>query len=120
MGEKFRSQLTKLMATVEATTPFFIRCIKPNQKKAPNTLDMRGTIEQLNYAGVFEAVKIRKGGFPFRCPHSEFAHKYRWIARKAHGWVPIQADPAASPANYCHAILGAVHQDFSQVAVALP
>jgi myosin heavy subunit len=115
VGEKFRSQLTQLMTTVEGTTPFFIRCIKPNQQKAPNRLEMKGTIEQLTYAGVFEAVKIRKGGFPFRRSHAEFAQMYRWIARKAHGWVPINADPASSAAEYCHAVLGAVHQDFSQV-----
>ena len=62
------------------------------------------------YAGVFEAVKIRKAGYPFRTPHAAFAQKYRWIARKAHGWVPIAASPTASPAEYCLAILAAVHQ----------
>ena len=62
VGEKFRGQLAKLMKSVSATQPFFIRCIKPNQKKAPSTLEMGMSIEQLTYAGVFEAVKIRKSG----------------------------------------------------------
>ena len=31
---------------------------------------------------MFEAVKIRKSGYPFRLPHAEFAATYRWIARK--------------------------------------
>ena len=37
-------------------------------------------IEQLTYAGVFEAVKIRKSGFPFRYTHGRFASRYRCIA----------------------------------------
>ncbi|KAL1507307.1 hypothetical protein AB1Y20_008153 [Prymnesium parvum] len=117
VGEKFRSQLNKLMQRIEATHPFFIRCIKPNQAKAPNKLEMKMVIEQMTYAGVFEAVKIRKGGYPFRCTHAAFAHKYRWIARKAHGWVPINASPTSSPAEFCHAVLSSVHQDFSQVRI---
>ena len=117
VGEKFRSQLTKLMAAIDDTAPFFIRCIKPNHTKKPNQLQMRMVIEQLTYAGVFEAVKIRKGGYPFRLPHAVFAHKYRWIARKEHGWVPISVSPSASPEQYCHAVLSAVHQDFSRVQI---
>ena len=66
---------------------------------------------------MFEAVKIRKSGYPFRLPHAEFAATYRWIARKANGWAPIHADPNAHPAEYCRAVLGAVHQDFSQVHI---
>ena len=66
VAEKFRGQLTKLMTTVERTRPFFIRCIKPNQQKLPagtaGSLQMKMTIEQLTYAGVFEAVKIQKMG----------------------------------------------------------
>jgi len=76
---------------------------------------MRMAIEQLTYAGVFEAVKIRKGGYPFRLSHALFAQKYRWIARKEHGWSEIRASPTASPLEYCHAVLASVHQDFSKV-----
>ena len=120
VGEKFRGQLNKLMVTVERTQPFFIRCIKPNQQKAPSQLDMKMVIEQLTYAGVFEAVKIRKSGYPFRRPHAHFAKVYRWIARKAHGWVPIHASPTASAREYCQALLASVQQDFSNVRIGTP
>ena len=68
MGERFKSQLIKLMGTVDKTAPYFVRCIKPNHNKAPNQLQMKMAIEQLTYAGVFEAVKIRKGGYPYPSP----------------------------------------------------
>ena len=109
VGEKFRSQLTKLMETVAKTNPFFIRCIKPNQAKRPRVFDAKMAVEQLTYAGVFEAVKIRKQGFPFRRPHAEFNAMYKWIARRASGWARIDADPRASPGE-CAAALAPVYQ----------
>ena len=33
-------------------------------------------LDQLKFSGVFEAVKIRKQGFPFRFPHRTFAFRY--------------------------------------------
>lgn len=58
------------------------RCIKPNNAKVANNFDAKMCIEQLTYAGVFEAVKIRKSGYPFRLTHSRFASRYRCIAWK--------------------------------------
>ena len=68
-------------------------------------------------AGVFEAVKIRKQGYPFRKTHAAFAKAYRWIARTAHGWLTIPASPDGTPREYCQAILQCVHQDFSGVRI---
>ena len=36
-----------------------------------------------------------------------FAQKYRWIARKEHGWTEIAISPTASPQQYCTAVLQA-------------
>ena len=119
MGEKFRTQLTKLMATVGKTKPFFIRCVKPNHVRAAHRFETKLAVEQLTYAGVFEAVTIRKKGYPFRCTHAQFAAKYRWITRKADGWAPINVNPNGAPKDYCVAVLGSVVQDFSAVQVGV-
>jgi myosin heavy subunit len=37
--------------------------------------------QQLQYAGVFEAVKIRKLGFPFRYTHEEFFKRFKIICQ---------------------------------------
>jgi myosin heavy subunit len=59
----FRKQLTNLMTVCETTQPHYIRCIKPNQNKAPRNFNSVMCLEQLTYAGVFEAVQIRKTGY---------------------------------------------------------
>ena len=74
---QFTSQLKTLMETVEQTSPSYVRCIKPNSVKKPNILEAKLTLEQLRYAGVFQAVTIRQTGFPFRLNHREFCQRFR-------------------------------------------
>ena len=64
------------MTQLNKTEPHYIRCIKPNEKKAKQVFVPRNCFEQLTYSGVFEAVAIRKKGFPFRLSHEEFATRY--------------------------------------------
>ena len=79
VGIKFSKQLAALVATIEETQAHFIRCIKPNTIKSPDAFEPKLTLEQLRYSGVFEAVQIRKSGFPFRLPHRQFAHRYSCV-----------------------------------------
>ena len=60
LSAQFRQQLDKLMTQLNATQTHYIRCIKPNNDKAPSQIDPMLTLEQLRYSGVFEAVRIRK------------------------------------------------------------
>ncbi|CAK9109242.1 High molecular weight form of myosin-1 (High molecular weight form of myosin I) (HMWMI) [Durusdinium trenchii] len=73
----FRKQLDELMAALKATSPHYIRCIKPNGEKSPDRFDPFLCIEQLRYSGIFEAIEIRKQGFPFRRSHEVFYQRYR-------------------------------------------
>ena len=45
----------------------YIRCVKPNHMKKARKFEVRLAVEQLPYAGVFEAVTLSKRGDPFRC-----------------------------------------------------
>ena len=80
LGGQFRNQLNDLMKTLNSTEPHYIRCVKPNPDKAAG--DFRGTmvLEQLRYAGVFEAVQIRQSGYPFRYTHEDFVKRYGFMA----------------------------------------
>jgi len=79
LSRQFQKQLQDLMTQLYRTEPHYIRCIKPNETKAPLDFVPQNCYEQLTYSGVFEAVAIRKQGYPFRLSHSEFAERYSKI-----------------------------------------
>ena len=73
---KFRAQLSALRETLNANKPHYIRCIKPNSVKKPAVWHGQLCLQQLRYSGIFEAVRIRQQGFPFRFTFKEFYGKY--------------------------------------------
>lgn len=79
----FRQQLHSLIETLNATTPHFIRCIKPNAQNVPDSFDRRMVAEQLRYSGVVQAVYVSRMNFPVRLPHREAYNLYRALARSA-------------------------------------
>jgi len=97
LGKQFNDQLKSLMKTLNKTQPHYVRCVKPNEAKAKVLFEPRNCFEQLTYSGVFEAVAIRKQGFPFRLSHAEFAERYALIA---------EMDPKSAPAvKVCKGII---------------
>jgi myosin heavy subunit len=62
LGTQFNGQLVSLMATLMAAEPHYIRCIKPNTIKEPNTIQTEMVLRQMRYAGLFEAIRIRRSG----------------------------------------------------------
>ena len=78
----FRKQLKQLIVMLRTTAPSYIRCIKSNSKKSPNLFEGQMCLDQLRYSGVFEAVSIRKQGFPFRYTHEDFFKRYRLMCKK--------------------------------------
>eukprot|EP00808_Paulinella_micropora_P029782 g80330.t1 len=79
LGASFKNQLASLMATLHAANPHFIRCIKTNHQKKPNIFDSDMILRQMKYAGLFEAIRIRRAGYPFRLSHEAFAKRYRLL-----------------------------------------
>ena len=86
LSMKFIQQLRDLMAALNATTPHYIRCIKPNPNKRSDELQGQMVREQLTYSGVFEAITIRKSGYPFRLTHTDFFKRYKCIFPTTHPW----------------------------------
>ncbi|XP_016518587.1 unconventional myosin-X isoform X2 [Poecilia formosa] len=79
VSSQFRDSLHALMATLSASNPFFIRCIKPNMEKNPNVFDPETVLNQLRYSGMLETVKIRRAGFPVRRTFNDFFSRYKII-----------------------------------------
>lgn len=91
LAAQFQSQLSRLMRNLNRTQPHYIRCIKPNNDKAPMKFVPKNCYEQLLYSGVFEAVAIRKQGFPFRLTHQNFLERYSICMKENFGTGEVKA-----------------------------
>lgn len=91
VGDTFRRQLASLVEVLDETTPWYVRCLKPNVDKKPNLWDTDMITAQLNYSGMLDIVRIRKEGFPVHVPCELFLSKYASLATMAK--IKLNADP---------------------------
>lgn len=102
LGGQFRNQLIGLVANLRLTEPHFIRCVKPNHQKKPAIFDGQLALRQLRYAGLFEAIRIRKSGYAYRVTHDVFCRQY---ATLVDGLQQQLKRSEISPAEACIRIL---------------
>ncbi|KFQ79008.1 Unconventional myosin-Vc, partial [Phaethon lepturus] len=76
VGSKFRSSLSLLMVTLNATTPHYVRCIKPNDEKLPFEFYSKRVAQQLRACGVLETIRISAQSYPSRWTYIEFFSRY--------------------------------------------
>ena len=76
LGSSFKGQLTSLVATINATTVHYVRCIKPNSEKSPDTFDLAGVSSQLRCQGILEAIRISRAAYPNRLLHLKLLQRY--------------------------------------------
>lgn len=82
VGGQFSAQLRQLREKIETTAPHYVRCLKPNSQLVPDKF-MPGIIaDQLRCAGVLEAVRVSRVGYPQRYTHANFVQRYRMLAIK--------------------------------------
>uniref|UniRef100_A0A8B9CT60 Myosin VB n=1 Tax=Anser brachyrhynchus TaxID=132585 RepID=A0A8B9CT60_9AVES len=82
VGHQFRNSLHLLMETLNATTPHYVRCIKPNDEKLPFKFDAKRAVQQLRACGVLETIRISAAGFPSRWTYHDFFNRYRVLMKK--------------------------------------
>ena len=105
-----RRQLAQLLGIIKATTPHYVRCIKPNPQSVPKAFARPDVVGQLRCAdvradgapleadvcvcvsycccccscgGVLEAVRVARLGYPVRLMHSLFMSQYRCLLPKS-------------------------------------
>uniref|UniRef100_A0A670ISY8 Myosin VB n=1 Tax=Podarcis muralis TaxID=64176 RepID=A0A670ISY8_PODMU len=82
VGHQFRNSLHLLMETLNATTPHYVRCIKPNDEKLPFSFDPKRAVQQLRACGVLETIRISAAGYPSRWTYHDFFNRYRILMKK--------------------------------------
>jgi myosin heavy subunit len=96
-GGLFYSQLKSLMTILSHSKPHYIRCIKPNNLKKPRIFSAGMCNRQLACSGVYEAVRIRKQGYPHRFYHHDFIRRYWTAAPNAvYGYKPDSSNKAVA------------------------
>ncbi|NWI42328.1 MYO15 protein, partial [Picathartes gymnocephalus] len=83
VAARFQQSLLELVEKMERCNPFFVRCIKPNNKKEPGLFEADVVRTQLRYSGILETIRIRKEGFPIRIPFLVFIDRCPGAA----GWA---------------------------------
>ncbi|CAG9853568.1 unnamed protein product [Phyllotreta striolata] len=78
---QFRDSLNLLMTTLNATTPHYVRCIKPNDEKIPFDFNPKRAVQQLRACGVLETIRLSSAGFPSRWNYSDFFSRYRVLCK---------------------------------------
>jgi len=96
-----RESLGKLMQTLYATHPHFVRCIIPNELKASGVTDPGLILHQLQCNGVLEGIRICRKGFPNRIPYPEFKQRYCILA-------PNSFHSMSSPKESSEAVIATV------------
>jgi myosin heavy subunit len=79
LAASFKKQLTELMTTLNATNPYFIRCMKPNAEKKGRLFTPVMMLGQLRYAGLVEVCRIRQVGFPVRFDNDVFCKMFKCL-----------------------------------------
>jgi len=115
VGSQFKEQLLSLMDKIYATSPHYIRCLKPNDQNVPDCFDRMRTTEQLRYGGVLEAVRVARSGFPVRLSHIDFYSRYRPLANpfsKVTSRLPRVLEASVkNPRDYCETLIQALWDD---------
>jgi len=110
-GFKIKSSAQKLMQTLAACTPHYIRCIKPNETKRPLDWDHERVKHQVQYLGLLENVRVRRAGFAYRAEFARFLKRYKKLSRKT--WSMRGEWSGAAP-DGCVAILQDLHLEAGQ------
>ena len=104
VGIQFASQLKNLRTRIESTSPHYVRCLKPNDDLIPYNFDHSVIADQLRCAGVLEAIRVSRVGFPHRYFHQHFCDRYGILSKK----TLARFRSNASPTDVCQALVDAL------------
>jgi myosin-5 len=88
---KFKAQLSLLMSDISSTEVHYVRCIKPNSEKSPDSYEIDAVVNQLRCAGVVEAIRITRAAFPNKMAHEKFLRRFVVMRGKKEATVATES-----------------------------
>ncbi|XP_051549383.1 unconventional myosin-IXb-like isoform X2 [Myxocyprinus asiaticus] len=82
ISAQFQTSLSKLLETLGKAEPFFIRCLRSNAEKKEMCFDEALIVQQLQYTGMLETVRIRRSGYGAKYTFQEFIEQFRVLLPK--------------------------------------
>ena len=80
---QFRDQVESLIKMLGSTQSNYIRCLKPNSTKSPFQFNGGMILQQLQYFGVLESIRIRRAGYAVRMTCSDFVRRFNVLVELA-------------------------------------
>uniref|UniRef100_A0A8C7M4A4 Myosin XVI n=1 Tax=Oncorhynchus kisutch TaxID=8019 RepID=A0A8C7M4A4_ONCKI len=74
---QLRNSLSDVVSKLQACTPHFVECVRPNSRCTADCFDSFHVSTQLQYVGVLEMVRMIRYGYPVRLPFNGFLTRYR-------------------------------------------
>ncbi|KAG7502564.1 unconventional myosin-Ib isoform X6 [Solea senegalensis] len=81
-GFQFKASVGTLMRNLQTKNPNYIRCIKPNDKKASHIFTESLVRHQVRYLGLMENVRVRRAGYAFRQPYEPCLERYKMLCKR--------------------------------------
>uniref|UniRef100_A0A6Q2Z872 Myosin motor domain-containing protein n=1 Tax=Esox lucius TaxID=8010 RepID=A0A6Q2Z872_ESOLU len=98
VAAQLRNSLSEVLGRLQACTPHFVECVRPNGSGMADSFDSFHVSSQLKHVGVLEMVRMIRYGYPVRLPFNGFLarsvtklsseEKCRFVLRrcKLQGW----------------------------------
>ncbi|XP_046902036.1 unconventional myosin-Ib isoform X2 [Hypomesus transpacificus] len=81
-GFQFKASVGTLMRNLLTKNPNYIRCIKPNDKKAAHIFTDTLVCHQVRYLGLMENVRVRRAGYAFRQMYEPCLERYKMLCKQ--------------------------------------
>ncbi|XP_038576094.1 unconventional myosin-Ib isoform X3 [Micropterus salmoides] len=81
-GFQFKASVGTLMRNLQTKNPNYIRCIKPNDKKASHIFTESLVRHQARYLGLMENVRVRRAGYAFRQAYEPCLERYKMLCKR--------------------------------------
>ncbi|KAI3356473.1 hypothetical protein L3Q82_017687 [Scortum barcoo] len=109
-GFQFKASVGTLMKNLQTKNPNYIRCIKPNDKKASHIFTESLVRHQVRYLGLMENVRVRRAGYAFRQAYEPCLERYKMLCKRT--W-PHWRGPAREGVEVLMADLQVPAEEFS-------